>query len=317
MGDLLLNKKMVRNTDTKLDPELSQHSQNSQNSATPEQHDWRQQTWYILSQNPISMFSIVLFLIFILVGITGPFWVPFDPTASDTSIALQAPSFLHLFGTDHLGRDVFSRVVVATRLDLWIALSAVSISALVGTSLGCLAGYFGGWYDRIIGRIADTILAFPLFVLAMGIVAVLGNSLTNVIYATALINIPFFIRVARAEVTIQRNHQYVQAALLSGNTHLRTLVFHIFPNCLPALMVQMSLNMGWAILNAAGLSFIGLGVRPPVAEWGIMVAEGANYIISGEWWLVLFPGLILMLAVFCFNLLGDALRDLVDPQKRT
>ena len=140
MGDLLLNKNMVRNTDTKLDPELSQHSQNS---ATSEQHDWRQQTWYILSQNPISMFSIVLFLIFILVGITGPFWVPFDPIASDTSIALQAPSFLHLFGTDHLGRDVFSRVVVATRLDLWIALSAVSISALVGTSLGCLAGYFG------------------------------------------------------------------------------------------------------------------------------------------------------------------------------
>ena len=191
------------------------------------------------------------------------------------------------------------------------------ISFVIGSSLGAIAGFYGGWYDRVIGRIADTILAFPLFVLAMGIVAALGNSLINVIYATAIINIPFYIRVARAEVNIQRSQQYVQAALLCGNSTLQTLAFHVFPNCLPPLMVQLSLNMGWAILNAAGLSFIGLGVRPPDAEWGIMVAEGANYIISGEWWLVLFPGFTLMLAVFCFNLLGDALRDLADPQKRT
>ncbi len=275
------------------------------------------QLWYILSQNPISLFAMLLFGLFVLVALTGWMWIPYDPLASNTSIALQAPSAEHWFGTDHLGRDVFSRVVIATRLDLFIALSAVAISFVIGSALGCLAGYYGGWVDRIVGRLADTILAFPLFVLAMGIVAAMGNSLINVIYATALINIPFYIRVARAEVTIQRNLQYVQAALLCGNTHLRTLAFHVFPNCLPALMVQLSLNMGWAILNAAGLSFIGLGVRPPDAEWGIMVAEGANYIISGEWWLALFPGFTLMLAVFCFNLLGDALRDLVDPQKRT
>lgn len=272
---------------------------------------------FIFSENPISLLASALFLFFVVIALLGPMIIPHDPLTSDTNNALQAPSSGHWFGTDQLGRDVFSRVIIAARLDLFIALFAVAISLSIGTTLGALAGYYGGWYDRIIGRIADTIMAFPLFVLAMGIVAAMGNSLINVIYATALINIPFYIRITRAEVNIQRSYQYVQAALLSGNTHLRTLACHILPNCLPAIVVQMSLNMGWAILNAAGLSFIGLGVRPPEAEWGIMVAEGANYIISGEWWLVLFPGFALMLAVFCFNLLGDTLRDLVDPQKRT
>lgn len=285
--------------------------------ASPVQKSTWQQTKYILGQNPLSVFAIGLFIFFVFLAITGALWIPFDPLASNTSNALQPPSWTHWFGTDHLGRDVFSRVVIATRLDLWIALSAVTISLVIGTFLGAVAGYFGRWPDKIISRLADTILAFPLFVLAMGIVAAMGNSLINVIYATAIINIPFYIRVARAEVAVARNQQYVQAALLCGNSHLRTLFMHVLPNCLPVLMVQLSLNMGWAILNAAGLSFIGLGVRPPTAEWGIMVAEGANYIISGEWWLALFPGFTLMLAVFCFNLLGDALRDLVDPQKRT
>ena len=167
------------------------------------------------------------------------------------------------------------------------------------------------------GRITDTIMAFPLFVLAMGIVAALGNSVENIVYATAIINLPFYARFARAEVNVRREAGYVQAARIAGNSDLRLLAFHIYPNILPPMMVQISLNMGWAILNAAGLSFIGLGVRPPTPEWGIMVAEGANFIISGEWWLALFPGAALMLAVFCFNLLGDGLRDLIDPRRRT
>lgn len=151
----------------------------------------------------------------------------------------------------------------------------------------------------------------------MGIVAAAGNSVENIVYATAIINLPFYARMARAEVSIRRNAGFVQAARLSGNSELRVLFGHIFPNTLPPMMVQISLNMGWAILNAAGLSFIGLGVQPPTPEWGIMVAEGANFIISGEWWLVVFPGMALMLAVFTFNLIGDGLRDLVDPQRRT
>ena len=148
-------------------------------------------------------------------------------------------------------------------------------------------------------------------------VAALGNSVENIIYATAIINLPFYARVARAETSIRRNAGYVQAARLAGCGDVQILSGHVFPNILPPMMVQISLNMGWAILNAAGLSFIGLGVRPPDAEWGIMVAEGATYIVSGEWWMALFPGAALMIAVFCFNLLGDGLRDLVDPARRT
>ncbi|NDD63679.1 MAG: ABC transporter permease, partial [Acidobacteria bacterium] len=198
-----------------------------------------------------------------------------------------------------------------------MALAAVLLSFGLGCALGACAGYYGGWIDRSVSRLADTIMAFPLFVLAMAIVAALGNSVENIIYATAIINLPFYIRVARSEVNVRRNAGFVEAARLSGNTEARILAFHLFPNILPPVMVQISLNMGWAILNAAGLSFIGLGVRPPQPEWGIMVAEGASYMISGEWWVSFFPGIVLMLAVFCFNLLGDGLRDMIDPRRRT
>ncbi len=272
---------------------------------------------YIVSENPLTGVSFGLFFGLILIAILGPYLVPFDPLATGVGPALQPPSVDHWFGTDHLGRDVFSRVIVATRLDLLISVSAVALSFVFGSVIGCFAGYFGGWTDRISGRLMDTIMAFPLFVLAMGIVAAAGNSVENIVYATAIINLPFYARMARAEVSIRRNAGFVQAARLSGNSELRVLFGHIFPNTLPPMMVQISLNMGWAILNAAGLSFIGLGVQPPAPEWGILVAEGANFIISGEWWLVVFPGLALMLAVFTFNLIGDGLRDLVDPQRRT
>ncbi len=272
---------------------------------------------YVISQNPVTIVAFGLFLIIVFLAVFGSALAPYDPLETNASIALSPPSWEHLFGTDALGRDTLSRVIVATRLDLGIALSAVIVSFIIGSALGCSAGFWGGWVDRIIGRLSDTIMAFPLFVLAMGIVSALGNSVENIIYATIIINLPFYIRVARAETSIRRNAGYVNAARLNGNSEVRILAFHIFPNTLPPMMVQVSLNMGWAILNAAGLSFIGLGVRPPDAEWGIMVAEGASYIISGEWWLAMFPGLALMLAVFCFNLLGDGLRDMVDPQRRT
>lgn len=272
---------------------------------------------HVLSSNPISLIAFVQFLLVLFMGIFGPLVVPYDPLATDAARALQAPSWDHWFGTDQLGRDVLSRVVVATRLDLMISVAAVAISFIVGSVVGSLAGYYGGMFDRISGRFIDTIMAFPLFVLAMGIVAALGNTIENIVYATAIINLPFYARVARAEVNIRRNAGFVQAAPLSGNSDMRLLATQIFPNALPPMMVQISLNMGWAILNAAGLSFIGLGVRPPTPEWGIMVAEGANFIVSGEWWLALFPGAALMFAVFTFNLLGDALRDIVDPRQRT
>jgi len=272
---------------------------------------------YVATENPVTLGAFILFTGFIALALFGPWIAPYDPLASNTARALQAPSADHWFGTDSLGRDILSRIIVATQLDFGIAISAVFASFAIGSMLGSLAGFYGGWADRLVGRVADTIMAFPLFVLAMGIVAALGNTVANIILATAIINLPFYIRVSRAEVNVRRSAGYVEAARLSGNSDLRTLAMHVFPNVLPPMMVQISLNMGWAILNAAGLSFIGLGVRPPAPEWGIMVAEGATHIISGEWWVALFPGATLMLAVFCFNLLGDGLRDMMDPRMRT
>ncbi|MEO0396651.1 MAG: ABC transporter permease [Cyanobacteria bacterium P01_A01_bin.137] len=275
------------------------------------------QARYIISENVVTFGAFLLFFGFVLFALFGTAIAPYDPTASNATVALSPPSIAHWFGTDDLGRDVLSRVLVATRLDLGIAVVAVVLSFALGSILGTCAGYFGGWCDLIISRVIDTLMAFPLFILAMGLVAALGNTVENIIYATAVINLPLYTRVVRAEILVRRDAGYVEAARLAGNGHLRIMAAHLFPNVLPVMMVHISLNMGWAILNAAGLSFIGLGVRPPTPEWGIMVAEGATYIISGEWWLAIFPGAVLMLAVFCFNLLGDGLRDLIDPRMRT
>lgn len=272
---------------------------------------------YVLKDNPVTLIAFAMLAFFLGCALFGPSLVPYDPLASNAARALEPPSRDHWFGTDSVGRDVFSRVIVATRLDLTISVAAVALSFVIGSVLGGIAGYWGGWLDAVLNRCLDTIMAFPLFVLAMGVVAALGNTIENIIYATAIINIPFYARLVRAEVNIRRHAGFAQAAKLAGNGDLRVLTVHIFPNALPPMMVQVSLNLGWAILNAAGLSFIGLGVRPPTPEWGIMVAEGANFIVSGEWWLAVFPGLWLMLAVFTFNLLGDGLRDIVDPRKRT
>jgi peptide/nickel transport system permease protein len=272
---------------------------------------------YVLSDNPVTAFAFGLFAMIVLAALLGPYIVPYDPFASNTAMALKGPSAAHWFGTDQLGRDIFSRVVVATRLDFFIAVASVALVFLMGGLAGVAAGFFGGWTERIVSRISDTIMAFPLFVLAMGIVAALGNTVQNIILATAIVNFPLYARVARAEANIRREAGFVQAARLSGNGEMRILLGHILPNIMPIMIVQMSLTMGYAILNAAGLSFIGLGVRPPTPEWGIMVAEGAAFMVSGEWWIAFFPGLALMIAVFCFNLLGDGLRDIVDPQRRT
>jgi peptide/nickel transport system permease protein len=272
---------------------------------------------YVISGNPVTGFAFGLLVLIVIAALFGSFLVPYDPLASNTAETLKPPSLRHWFGTDQLGRDVLSRVVVATRLDLFISVASVALVFLMGGIAGIASGFFLGWTDRIVGRISDTIMAFPLFVLAMGIVAALGNTVQNIILATAIVNFPLYVRVARAEANVRREAGFVQAARLSGNGEFRILFGHILPNIMPIMVVQMSLTMGYAILNAAGLSFIGLGVRPPTPEWGIMVAEGAAFMVSGEWWIALFPGAALMTAVFCFNLLGDGLRDIIDPSRRT
>lgn len=272
---------------------------------------------WVLRGNPVTAIAAAGALALCLVAIFSPWLAPYDPLASNVNRALEAPSARHWAGTDQLGRDVLSRIIAATRLDLAIAFSAVSLSFVLGAVIGGVCGYAGGKIDKGVGRFVDVLMAFPLFVLAMAMVAALGNRVENIVIATAIINLPFYIRFARAEVNVRRNAGWVEAARAGGESHLSIVLRYLLPNVLPAMAVQISLNLGWAILNAAGLSFIGLGVRPPTPEWGILVAEGARFITTGKWWLVAFPGLALMLTVLCFNLLGDGLRDILDPRMRT
>jgi len=272
---------------------------------------------YVLRSNPVTAVAAAGTALLVLVALLAPWIVPSDPVASNVRIALQAPSAAHWAGTDQLGRDILSRIIAATRLDLIIAVSAVGLSFAAGAVVGGFCGYRGGRLDRWVGRFVDVLMAFPLFVLAMALVAALGNRVENIILATAVINLPFYVRFARAEVNVRRNAGWVEAARAGGESHAGVVLRVLLPNVLPAMAVQISLNLGWAILNAAGLSFIGLGVTAPTPEWGIMVAEGARFISTGKWWLVAMPGLALMLTVLCFNLLGDGLRDMLDPRMRT
>jgi peptide/nickel transport system permease protein len=278
---------------------------------------WLRHARYVLAHNSLAAIGAAALGCLLFLAVFGPSLVPYDPVETGVGPMLEAPTASHWFGTDHVGRDIFSRVIVAARLDLAIAVFAVGLSFVIGTAAGCLSGYFGGWFDRISGRVVDSMMAFPLFVLAMGVVAAMGNSVSSVVCATALVNAPFYVRLARAEVAQRRTAEYVDAAILAGNGTARVITRHLLPNILPTLSVQMSLNLGWAVLNAAGLSFIGLGVRPPAAEWGIMVAEGASFVVSGQWWACFFPGLALMFCVLCFNFMGDGVRDLLDPRQRT
>ena len=272
---------------------------------------------FVLKGNPVTTIAAIGLFAVILLAVFAPWIVPYNPIASDVPQALQPPNAAHWAGTDQLGRDIFSRILIAARLDLFIAVVAVGLSFVTGAVIGGYCGYKGGRLDRWVGRIVDVLMAFPLFVLAMALVAAMGNRMENIIIATAIINLPFYTRFARAEVNVRRNSGWVEAARACGEGHLSVVLRFLLPNVLPAMAVQISLNLGWAILNAAGLSFIGLGVQAPTPEWGIMVAEGARFITTGKWWLVAFPGLVLMTTVLCFNLLGDGLRDILDPRMRT
>jgi peptide/nickel transport system permease protein len=264
---------------------------------------------------PADAVALFLLVVIVLMAVVGPTLVPYDPVATDAPAALRPPSPLHWFGTDQLGRDVFSRVIASARVDLGIAFTAVIATFFIGAALGAAGGWAGGLVDRVVSRLMDTIMAFPLFVLAVGIAAALGNSVSSVVIATVIVNLPLYARLTRTEVNRRRDAPYVEVARLAGIGPLTTVLIHIMPNVVPGLAVQASLNMGWAILNAAGLSFLGLGIRPPNPEWGIMVSEGASYIISGEWWLFVFPGAALLMAILGFSMFGDTLRDWLDPRR--
>lgn len=255
-------------------------------------------------RNPLAAAGIVILSLYVLMALLGPLFVA-DPITTDPTAAFQAPSAEHWFGTDQFGRDIFARAIYAARLDLSIGVTIAIAAMVIGSLIGLVAGYFGGWVDDVIMRVTDVVLAFPGFVLALILVAVLGNSIPNVAIAVTAAYVPYFIRFTRAEVLTQREMEYVDGARLAGNSRWRTAVRHVLPNSLESSLVQASLVAGWSILTVAGLAFLGVGIRPPTAEWGVMVAEGAPQIITGQWWTSLFPGGMIVLAAMAFQLIGD------------
>ena len=273
--------------------------------------------WRRLTGNRLSFAALCTILLIGVTALLAPWVAPHDPDEPDAEATLIAVSLRHPLGTDIYGRDQLSRLIHAGRVDFLIALSATVVALTLGSSLGALAGYRGGWVDHVVMRAVDAVMAFPAFILAMAITAALGNSTANVVAAIAITHVPIYTRLIRGEMLKVRETEYAEAARSVGNRPREIVLVHLLPNCVPPLIVQATLAMGFAILTVAALSFIGLGIQPPQSEWGQMTAEGAGYIVSGEWWLVLFPGLAIMLTVLAFNLVGDTLRDVLDPRMRS
>lgn len=270
----------------------------------------------LFRKRPIFAIGIAIILVYAVVAAIGPLLTPYGPTQTNPDRTHQPPSRGAVFGTDKFGRDVFTRVIHATRLDLTIA-ATVAISAfLIGSAIGGLSGYYGGWVDDAVMRLADVLFAFPAFILAMAITGVLGDSVRNVVIAIATAYVPYFIRLTRSQMLRVRTHQYAEAALSVGNPRWRVMFVHLLPNAITPSVVQMALVFGWAILDTAGLAFLGLGITPPTAEWGVLVSEGAQRIITGEWWVWLFPGAAIVLVVFSFSIIGDGLRDMISIEER-
>lgn len=249
--------------------------------------------------------------VILVLAVAGPWIVAHDPIKPDPFAINAAPSGEHWMGTDQYGRDVFARVVSAARLDLAVAVSITLIALTAGALIGAVTGYFGGIVDDLVMRVVDILLAFPAFILAIGITAMLGNETTFVVIAVAVAYTPYFVRLVRSEMLSLREAEYAAAAKCVGNGRLRILGYHLLPNALPPALVQSTLTLGWGILDVAGLSFLGVGIRPPTAEWGVLVADGAQYINSGEWWISVFPGLAILIAVLGFNLVGEWVREAV------
>jgi peptide/nickel transport system permease protein len=259
--------------------------------------------------------GIVLVAVAALAAIIGPFLTPFDPASQELSLRLAGPSNAHPFGLDELGRDILARVLAGARISFFVGLMVVSVSAAVGTLLGAIAGYFGGVLDDVISRVIDTLLAFPGLLLAIALVAVLGPSLVNVLFALTIIGWVGYARLVRGQVLRAREFEYVQAARALGAGTARILWYHVIPTAIPAVVVQATLGMAAAIIGEAALSFLGLGVQPPTPSWGTMLNGGRAHILDAPH-LTMFPGLAIALLVLGFNFVGDGLRDLTDPKAR-
>jgi len=271
---------------------------------------------YQLRGNPATFAGLAIVGLIVLAAVFGPLIAPFDPYHVDINAAALPPSLAHPFGTDQYGEDLLTRVMVAARLDLLMAGSAVLLSMAVGVTLGAVSGFFGRWLDEGVMRSQDVLQAFPRFVFAMAVAWAMGPGIITVIVATATINVPGYARLMRNLMISVKESQFALAAVAVGNPRLRILWRHLLPNCLTPIIVVATLQCGWAILEAAGLSFIGLGVRVPQAEWGVMIAMGLQDFLQGHWWIYTFPGLAIAVAVLGFNLFGDGLQDVLDPKRR-
>ena len=266
--------------------------------------------------NPTALAALFVLIAVTVASLAAPLVSPYDPIAMEPARQFLPPSREHPAGTDLFGRDVATRVLYGGRFSLGIGLLAVAIAAIPGTALGLLAGYYGKQVDRFVGWLVDVMLAFPSILLALALIAVLGSGAANVVLAVGIAGVPHYARLVRGQVLTTRRQPYVRAAWTVGCTHTRILLRHILPNILGPLIVLTTLDIGWAILNASALSFLGLGVQPPTPEWGAMLNEGRGYLRNAPW-VTTAPGIAIALTVLAVNLLGDALRDNLDPRQRT
>jgi peptide/nickel transport system permease protein len=269
-----------------------------------------------LLRNKLSLAAFCAIGLLVVIAILAPLIVPLDPNEPDANAVLERPSWAHMLGTDDFGRDELSRIIIASRTDLLVPFVSTLLALAIGSLIGAICGFRGGWLDQIVMRMVDAVMAFPAFVLAMGLTAAIGSSITNLVLVIAVTQIPAYLRQLRAEMLREREMEYAHAARTIGNPTWRIVFIHLFPNCFPTLIVQATLAMGFALLTLAGLSYIGLGIQPPDSEWGEMISEGASLMVTGYWWLSLFPGIAILMTVLIFNLVGDGLRDLLDPRTR-
>jgi peptide/nickel transport system permease protein len=272
-------------------------------------------TAFLWRRSRLTMIGSVIIVIFLLIAAFAPLIAPYSPVEQNLSIKLQSPSWQHLFGTDQFGRDIFSRVITGSRTALWIIFLVSVISGSIGIIIGVTAGYFGGIVDEVLMRITDMFLAFPSLVLAMAFAAMLGPNLTNTIIAISIVSWTTYARLSRAEAIKVKSQPYIEAIRAAGGGNLRIMFLHVLPMCISPVLVQLTLRMGTIILTAASLGFLGLGVQPPTPEWGAMVSDGRNFLID-QWWISTFPGIFIAFVVLGFNLLGDGIRDMLDPRLR-
>ncbi|MBI4640102.1 MAG: ABC transporter permease [Candidatus Tectomicrobia bacterium] len=271
--------------------------------------------WRQLRKKKSAIISGIILLVLTFVAIFAPHIAPYDPLAISPVDTLDPPGKKHLLGTDHLGRDILSRLIFGARVSLRLGVMSVGIAGIVGVILGLFAGYYGGWLDSIIMRFMDILLAFPGILLALGVVAVLGPGITNVMIAVGVSSIPTFTRLVRGSVLVIKEMEHIQAARIVGCGHTRIIFLHILPNVIAPSIVVATLGIAGAILAGAGLSFLGVGAQPPTPEWGLMVNEGRRY-LRIAWWVTTIPGIVIMVTVLAANILGDGLRDAIDPRLR-